>query len=1123
MNRKIIYLWLLICSLAVNRVYAQTNSFTVSGIVTDGTKNETLPGVSVSVKGTTTGITTGADGKYTLKVPSPDVTLVFSFIGYERQEIPLKGRATLSVTMAASNQALSEVVVVGYSQQTREKNTAAVSKIDPKQLVNTANAGPIAALQGKIAGVSIPISNGQPGSAPANIIIRGGSKLNVYGTGTGNSGGDQVLSADAASPLVIVDGVFRPMKDINPDDIESLQVMKDAASTSIYGARGANGVIVIKTKSGKFGSGKANITFNYRANWEVPTGAQKYLSARDYLALARTTVKNTFDGVDKNTLLNNGGFSAGTKVYTAKGQYGVATNLTALYNNIVAVEGQAYVDNLLAHGWETMDDPINPGTKLLFADNHYQDQLWNTAMTNNYNVGIDGGGQTANYNVSFNYINQAGTFVGTNYKRYSALGNFSFKATNNLQINAMLNYSNVLPNYVDAYTNDLVRATRITPLIRIFKDDGTPTTGENLTTRNRFHTLAYDNTNVSTERVVSRVDADWNIVKGLHFRPAVSYLITDGRTLFSRKAFPDPIQFATSRLKTENENNTRQLMVDQILQYDFTFKQDHHFMLLGGFNYTRNTGNVIDIGSQRGTNDYITTITEPTITTIIVNGVPTVVSNVTNFNTSLSETRSTSFFSQFSYDYQSKYLLSAVIRRDGFSNFAPENKYGTFPSVSVGWNIHKEAFWKENPTVSMLKLRSSWGTAGGNDLSYTDTYGGYTDNVYNQLSGIQRANLSNPNLKWETTQTTDIAVDAGFFKDRISLTVDFYNKLTKDRLDLKPLPAEAPFSTIKFNNGTIQNKGIEIELGATVLRLKNFNWHTNVSFAYNAQKVISLPYNGRNKNRQGGGVVIDPNTGKEIEVGGYAEGERPFGYYAWDVVKVFSTEEEARAWSATHVDRIATASGITVGKHAGDYQFADLNNDGIIDSRDLVFMGYKTPNKTGGMQNTFTYKSFSMRVNVDFSLGNMIDNGSLGRELGQGRAYNEGAPVEALGPDIWQKPGDEGKKYARFSFGDADFGQKNFIRQAASDVGTGSAYSADVSTLISKGDYLAFREIYVSYDLPKNLLKKIKATGLTIFASGTNLGYITAYKGQNPEVTTGFDPGGYPRARQFTIGASLKF
>ncbi|HMG09426.1 MAG TPA: carboxypeptidase-like regulatory domain-containing protein, partial [Mucilaginibacter sp.] len=271
MRRKLLILLLMACCVAIGKVNAQTNAFTVSGVVSDGTRNETLPGVSVKLKGTSIGTLSDMNGKYTLRVPSSSSTLIFSFIGYDNTELSINGRETINVTLNANSKSLSEVVVVGYSQQTREKNTASISKLDAKQLVNTANATAINALQGKIAGVAIPISNGQPGSAPANIIIRGGSKLNVYGTGTGNSGGDQVLSSDASSPLVIVDGIFRPMKDINPDDIESLQVMKDAASTAIYGARGANGVIVIKTKGGKFGSGKANITFNYRTNWEVPT------------------------------------------------------------------------------------------------------------------------------------------------------------------------------------------------------------------------------------------------------------------------------------------------------------------------------------------------------------------------------------------------------------------------------------------------------------------------------------------------------------------------------------------------------------------------------------------------------------------------------------------------------------------------------------------------------------------------------------------------------------------------------------------------------------------------------------------------------------------------------------
>lgn len=1121
MRKRLFYLWLLTCFLAIGTAYGQSNNFTVTGVVTDGTRNETLPGVSVKLKGTATGTVTDINGKYTIKAPSPDAVLVFSYIGYDAQEVAVKGRSQLNVTMAGSSKSLSEIVVVGYTTQTRDKNTAAVGSLDTKQLVNTANPSPLAAIQGKIAGVSLPLSNGQPGSAPANIIIRGGSKANVYGTGTGNTGGTQYLNSDGSSPLVVIDGVYRTINDINPDDIESLQVMKDAASTAIYGARGANGVIVVKTKSGKFGSGKANVTLNYRTNRETPTGKRKYMSARDYLTLARTTMLNTTDPLDKNSYLYNAGFSAGYKTFTAKGQYGVDQYTTALLSNIVAVEGQAYVNNLLAHGYQTMPDPINPANTLLFYDNNYQNLLWNTVTSNNYNLAVDGGSENTSFNVSLNYLNQPGTFVGTDYKRYTGLTNFSFKATNNLQINTSLNYQNIMPNYVNGYTNELVRATRVTPLVRIFKDDGTPSFGEVTSTRNRFHTLAYDNYQISTERTVAKTDLDWNIVKGLHFRPALSYMITDYSNQFSRKAYPDLVQLPAPRLKVDSTNMQRQLMIDQVLQYDYTFKKDHHIMVLGGFSYQLNKMHWVDISSQRGSNDYVTTISEPPTT--VING--STVSNVLpgNYGTFSRVDKTASVYGQFGYDYKGKYLVNATIRRDGFSNFAPNNRFATFPSVAAGWNIYKEDFWKADSPVSTLKLRGSWGQVGSSDLAYTDTYGGYTATAYNTLSGIQRSNLANPNLKWETTETTDLAIDAGFLKDRITLTVDFYNKLTKDRLDYKPLPAEAPFSQILFNNGTLQNKGIEIELGATVIRAKDFQWRTNIAYAYNAQKIISLPFNGRAKNRQGGGVIADPNTGKDMEVGGFAEGERPYGYYAWQVVKVFSTEAEAQAWNANHKDLVPTSVGQANGKHAGDYEFLDVNKDGVIDSKDLVFQGYKTPNVTGGMQNTFTYKAFTLRFNVDFALGHVISDGGLARELGTGRAFNEGAPTEALGNNIWKQSGDGDKKYARFSFADANFGQFNYIRQAASDVGTGSAYASDVSRMIAKGDFLAFREIYLSYDLPKKLLSKIKSTGLTVFVSATNLGYLTAYKGQNPETYTGFDPGGYPRPHQYTFGASIRF
>jgi TonB-linked SusC/RagA family outer membrane protein len=1098
------------------RAYSQANTQTVMGVVTDSSSKEPVERVSVMLKNGKEGTFTNAQGKYSLTIPSGSGILVFSRVGYENKETAINGSSVINLSIAETATALNDVVVIGYTQQSTKKNTASISKLDSKELKNNPNPNPVQALQGKVAGVSVPISQGQPGIGSVNIIIRGGTKPNVYGSGLGTNNGASVGSADGSDPLVVIDGVFRSMNDVNPDDIESMQIMKDAASTAIYGARGANGVIVIRTKKGKLNT-KMTISLNHRTTWETQARTYDYLTAEQYLRLARITVANTADAIDKNNLLYNGGFSAGTRVYTKKGDYGKNVYLTALYDNILQVEGQEYVDNLLANNWRVMDDPINPGTKLLYADNHYQDLLWQTGVSQNDNLTLSGGTDKADYNFSMGYTDQKGILVGTKYKRYNALGNFGFRASKNLKLDFMINYQSVHPNYVDNYQNDLVRAIRITPLIRIYKDDGNPAPGELYTVRNRFHTLKYDDIRTATERFVTRVGADLTIIKGLHYKPSFSYLLNDYSELSMRKATPsDEIQPSMQRWKDDFTNNSRQIMLDQVLQYDFNLAAYHHFTVLAGTNYTKNTNHVKDMGSQRASNDYIYTIDEPTTT--VING--SVFSNVVDFGTSLGETRSASLFGQFSYDYKLKYLLGGTLRYDGFSNFAPENKYALFPSVSAGWNIDREDFWRSG-IINALKLRGSWGSAGLSGLSITDTYGSYTSSTYAMFPGILRASLSNPNLRWESTQTTDLAVDASFFNSRINLTVDYYNKLTKDRLTAKPLPSEAPFTSIRYNNGSLLNRGVEVELGASIIKSKLFNWDASFSFAFNKTTITQLPDNGRDKNRQGGGIIYDQASKSEVEAGGLAEGERPYAVYAYRVLGVFATDEEADEWNSRIKDNLASPKGILVGKHGGDFIFDDVNNDGVIDTKDQVFMGYRNPDKIGGIQNTFSYKGFSLRVNADYALGHLISNGALARSLGQGRAFNEGAPSQALGPDVWKNQGDEGKKYARFSFADYDFGQRNYLRNAP--LGNNSSYNSDVSVMFEKGDFIALREITLSYDFPLHIIKKLRSTGLSVFASVYNVAYLTKYGGLNPEIYSGFDPGGYPRPRQFSVGANLKF
>lgn len=1113
---KFVYSLCLAVLFVVQQVNAQDNRI-VTGRVTDSSSNNPIDRVTVIIKNSNTGVTTNVTGKYAISLNGTgNATLVFSRIGYTTKEVLVTGAGEINVSLSESIAALSDVVVIGYTQQSAKKNTASISKLGPNELKNNPNPNPVQALQGKIAGVSVPITQGQPGIGAVNIIIRGGTKPNVYGSGLGNNNGSAVGASDGSNPLVVIDGVFRSMNDVNPDDIESMQIMKDAASTAIYGARGANGVIVIRTKKGKLNT-KMTVALSHRTTWETQARDYDYLSAEEYLRLARITVANTADPIDKDNLLYRGGFSAGTRVYTKPGDYGKNIYLTALYDNIMQVEGEQYVNNLLSNGWRVMDDPINPGTKLLYADNHYQDMLWETGVSNNDNITLSGGTDKADYNFSMGYTNQAGIFVGTKYKRYNALGNFGFRASKNLKLDFMINYQNVLPNYVDAYQNELVRGTRITPLIRIFKDDGNPTPGELYTVRNRFHSLKYEDMRTATERFVTRVGGDLTIIKGLHFKPSFSYMLNDYTELFMRKATPsDEVQPSMQRWKDDYTNNSRQLMIDQVLQYDFNIAGYHHFTALAGMNFTKNTNHIKDMGSQRASNDYIYTIDEPTTT--VING--SVFSNVADFATRLGETRSASFFGQFSYDYKLRYMLGGTLRRDGFSNFSPQNKYAMFPSLSAGWNIDKEDFWNSN-IINALKLRGSWGSAGLSDLSITDTYGNYNSVTYAQFPGILRASLSNPNLRWESTETTDIAFDASFFNSRINLTVDFYDKLTKDRLTAKPLPSESPFTSIIYNNGTLRNRGVEIELGAAIIQSKSFSWDANFSFAFNRTTITKLPDNGRDKNRQGGGLIYDPASKTEVEAGGLAEGERPYAVYAYRVLGVFATDAEAAEWNSRIKDNLASPQGIIVGKHGGDFIFDDVNSDGVIDTKDQVFMGYRNPDKMGGIQNTFSYKGFSLRVNADYALGHLISNGALARSLGQGRAFNEGAPSQALGADVWKNQGDEGMKYARFSFADFDFGQRNYLRNAP--LGNNNGYNSDVSVMYEKGDFLALREITLSYDFPAQIIKKFSSTGLNVFASVYNVAYLTNYTGLNPEIYSGFDPGGYPRPRQFSVGANLRF
>ena len=1105
------FLFMMLLTCLIFTTHAQENRQTVSGLVTDQ-NGQKLPGVTIIEQGTTNGAISNNEGSYSIKA-GKNSTLIFSFVGMNSQKIAVEGLAKINVILKEETIGIEEVVAIGYSSQSKKKVTSSISRVSKEDLENIPSVNPVQALQGKMAGVSIPVLTGQPG-AGANIVIRGGTTLRPYGT---SQGGADVTNRDASDPLYIIDGVFRSMNDINPDDIESIQVMKDAASTAIYGARGANGVVLIKTKTGS-GSGKANFTFRYQNGVETQARDYNYMSAREYLTLARKTMTRGIDNFDVNRYLYTTGNSATVPTFNKPGDYGVFKFTPAYIDNLVSVEGQAYVTNLLSKGWETMEDPVNPGKTIIFKDSHYQDVVWNTAQTSNYNFGVKGSSDVANYNVSLGYVDQGGTFLGTGYKRLSALANSGYKLNDKVSMNLNLSYLWNNNESSDNIERDLARGVRVPPLNRLYNDDGTPNINEGNNPRNRLHQLYYQDNNVNTTQLVMRLSADYEIIPNLHYRPSISLNTTNYSMMNFEKFYA---QQPNPRDKYQRLDQSNQIMTDHVVQYNHTFGSGHNVMVLGGFNFIRNRFFQVIGTSQRSATDYISTITGDPQSSII-NGV--VSPNMTSYS-NYTESKSASYFGQASYDFKDKYLFAASIRRDGFSNFAPENRFATFPSLSAGWNVSSESFWKVK-LINQFKLRSSWGKTGLSNLSVTDSYGLYGASSYATNSGLIRSNIPNANLLWETTESIDAGFDMSVLGNRFNVVFDVYNKLTKNRLSDLPLPAETGYNSIKYNVGSLRNSGFELELDAKILNKNGFSWNTSFSFAFNRTVVVELPANGRDKNRINGGLIFDPKSGKDISVGGYAEGERPLGIWAWKSNGIFATDEEAAASKIK--DMMLPAANLGKVKHGGDVNWADINGDNLINEKDLVFMGYRVPDKIGGIQNTFKYKGFVLRISMDYAMGHVINDGELGRSMGQGRSSNEGAPREALGNETWQNQGDEGKKYPRFSFSDYDIGFRNHLRFIGSQtgylgVGLDNSYGVDNSIYYSKGDFLAFREVSLSYNLPRKICKLLSMSNITLNTGIYNIGYLTAYKGLNPEVYKGYDEGGYPRPRQITIGATLQF
>ena len=579
---------------ALFNILLAQNVRNISGIVKDS-RGEPVIGATVVIKDLQIGTTTDLDGKFVLEIPHESKQVQISYIGMKTMWLRLSNKEFYEITLEDESIALEEVVAVGYGTQAKATVTSGIASVKKGELLSSVSASPLNNLQGKVAGLDIRQTTGQPGAQPV-VLIRGGS-----------------TDPSKDTPLFVIDGVIRENMDgINQEDIESMEILKDAASSAIYGAKGANGIILITTKSGASNAGKATISASYRMGIEKIRKHYPFTNARDYLYASRLAGARGINDPNVTGRLEGGAYPYSTGNINYKNGdligYGYSRFTTEYLDDLIANMGQAYVDDLLHNqGYETMTDPYS-GKELIFKDNNYQkDVLFTTAVTHNYDVSASGGTEKANYYVSLGYINAEGIVLGTGYDRFSLTANGNYSLKDNLKINLGIKHSTISNKGTDpegSGTSTLDRSSRYPTTFRLYYDDGTPGIGESGgSPRNRLHELYYQDITDKSYITSFQMGLDWEILPGLHFKPSASYYMKE----YVYRFFEKYNEFNKSRITREDHNQYRQVMADAVLTYDKKIRE-HSISAMLGMNYTVNNDYKLQGTGRNAATDYIPTL-----------------------------------------------------------------------------------------------------------------------------------------------------------------------------------------------------------------------------------------------------------------------------------------------------------------------------------------------------------------------------------------------------------------------------------------------------------------------------------------------------------------------------------
>lgn len=1075
MRQKLLNVFLvgLLCLMSSAAAFAQ-QTIKVTGKVIDST-NEGVPGVNVKVKGGAGGTITDIDGNYKIDVPGSKSVLVFSFIGYETQEVPVGKKTVINVNLKDDTQLLDEVVVVGYGTAKKSDLTGATTSLSPDANEASTAASLNNLLQGRVAGLNVTSSMSAPGAA-TSVTIRGANSLrgdnqplyvidNVPQSSTGEFAGSALGNNDFQ---IAQD----PLASLNPADIAEMVILKDASATAIYGSRGANGVILITTKKGKAGKPKVNVTANFT------------------IANAR----NLHDMIN----LQEYATYANMKVNEGEEKY---------YPQADGKMHYVYGENIDAY----KKDPTNPENYRVIDYINWQKEAYSSAFSQIYSASVSGGSDAIQYYLSANFKDIKGIVENTGIKqgnlRLNLIAQLSKAVKLGVNLSGALQQNDMMTggNTTGGIAGSLARTALDTAPYRIPEDD--PTLNENMDSKTNVDSWLYDYDDITNDKKFSAsLNLDWNINKYFTYslRAGGDISVNERSRWYGMDltiGANDEGVLAVSNLDKSNYS------IENLLNFRIDLAKKFHLEAMAGVTYDVHTFLNKNVKGTRFSNFDLRT-KGLHLASVVAHEQPT-----------QKDYQLLSYLGRLNLSAYDKYLLTASLRADGSSKFKKGKRWSYFPSFSAAWRMEQEEFLKNVEWLNQLKVRVGYGITGNQGIAPYATFSDYAhimdyaEATGDKLLAMAVSNLQNDGLKWERTSSWNAGIDFGFFRGRLSGTVDVYQKKTKDLLISKELPASSGFTSVLVNQGSLKNKGVEVSLNADIIRnQKGWNWSIGGNIGFNKSTIEDLGFAPTNfgilENVRG---YLGESVGNHFGIANiFVAGEAPglfFGYKTQGIIQPEDIVDGKVAYTAkdgtTKYYTSSVANDVTV----GSIKALDMNEDGVVDENDKTIIGNPNPDFTYGFNTRIAWKSLSLDVTFNGVYGNDIMNSNI-------RYYTPSRQANNLTRESYLNMWTESN-------------HSNLYPSATSNIKDQTTYDR----YIEDGSFLRCSDITLNYVLPKSWMKKIGFQNTSVFASVKNAFVITDYSGYDPEISSfafdglrpGIDMNAFPSTRSFVFGLNVTF